>query len=430
MRPRLLVCAYAFSPVLGSEFAQGWNYVQQMAKYFRVTVLVGSSDGRMGDFEALRQEAVTSMREVELCPVQMDAFCRIIRYLDVKWGMSWLFVIALRQWHKRALRVGIELHRREPFDAVHQLGPVGFRNPGFLYKLGIPSYWGPVGGFQYISLRLAIRSSFRYFLTSLVRNASTYLTSRSNSLMRAVRGFSRTSFATNTNRENFRARFGVDGPVLSDQAIERCGADAISMADKAGFSGGDPVVLWCGSVDGRKNIALMLEVASQLQVTGSRFRVRIIGDGPMLDWARRRAESLGLERVSFDGKVSRERVREAMEQATAICFTSLSEANTSTLFEAIEALCVPLALDLDGFSTNISDDMGFLVSTSQSYVGIIGTYVERVRRLEADEQLLTQMRSALLQRRQVSGWGQLGMRHRDMIMGMLGKGLAAGAGEV
>ena len=32
------------------------------------------------------------------------------------------------------------------FDLIHQLNMVGFREPGYLWKLNIPFVWGPIGG--------------------------------------------------------------------------------------------------------------------------------------------------------------------------------------------------------------------------------------------------------------------------------------------
>ena len=72
---RVLLTAYAFSPTMGSEFAQGWNYVQEMKSRYRLTVLVGSSDGRMGDFSLLQHPAVKALDgAVDIVQVQPDLF--------------------------------------------------------------------------------------------------------------------------------------------------------------------------------------------------------------------------------------------------------------------------------------------------------------------------------------------------------------------
>lgn len=414
----MLVCAYAFSPVLGSEFAQGWNYVLRMSRHFHVTVLVGSSDGRMGDVEALRRPEVSRLADVEIHVVPMDGFCRLVRFLDVTLGMSWLFVLGLRRWHRLAFARAESLNRDRKFDVAHQLGPVGFRNPGFLYQLDIPTYWGPVGGLQFVDLRLAWHSSPRYFIIALLRNCSTFIASRAPALRRAVRGFGRISFATRTNRDYFASLFGVDGPVLSDQAIENRGNE-LSLDSKASREGPGFTVVWCGSVDGRKNIYLLVDIATELRRRGSAAHLRVIGDGPLLAQARRECRSRGLDNVQFEGRIAREQVREAMVAAQLVCFTSLSEANTSTLFEALEALCVPLALDLDGFSSNISPDYGVLVSPRQPISQIVSDYADAISRLEADPGRMAIMRAELARAMPSLNWESLCGRHLDVIEGLL-----------
>ena len=32
------------------------------------------------------------------------------------------------------------------FDLIHYVGMIGYREPGYLWKLGLPYVWGPVGG--------------------------------------------------------------------------------------------------------------------------------------------------------------------------------------------------------------------------------------------------------------------------------------------
>ena len=34
----------------------------------------------------------------------------------------------------------------ENFDLIHNLNPIGYREPGYLWKLNLPYIWGPIGG--------------------------------------------------------------------------------------------------------------------------------------------------------------------------------------------------------------------------------------------------------------------------------------------
>lgn len=424
-RPRLLVCAYAFSPVLGSEFAQGWNYVIQMSQRYRLTVLVGSSDGRMGDFKHLTDPAVAALGDdVEIVAVEPDRFCRFIKRLDVGIGLTWMFVFGLRRWHRLAFARAKALHAAQPFAAVHQLGPVGFRNPGFLHRLGVPAYWGPIGGFQYVDLKMAWRSSPKYGALCVVRNLSTWMAARSRYVRSAMKGFDRLSFATATNLGNAGRLYGRTGPVLSDQATVKVedGSQALKGAAL-------PLnAVWCGSVDARKNINLFLDVAKTAQDRETPIAFTVIGSGPLLEPARQRAEEMGLRNLTFAGQTPRPRVQELFQSAHLLCFTSLSEANTSTLFEALEAGCVPFALDLDGFTTNIPPEVGYTFDIAQGWDRTVANYAQALDAIARDPALRQAHAEAIRQKRHDYSWDTLAGRHAAIIDELIGSAAARPGG--
>lgn len=413
---RALISAYAFSPTLGSEFAQGWNYVQEMKSRYKLTVLVGSSDGRMGDFSLLDQQLVTNLAdEVEIIRTQPDWLCRVIKWLDVSLGMSWLFVLGLRRWHWLAYKQAAALHPQRRFDVVHQLGPIGFRNPGYLYKLGIPSYWGPIGGFQYIDLRLAFRSSARYGVVSIIRNISTFMAVRSSYVTSAVKGFNKLSFATVTNRNNFAVLHKVNGRVLSDQAT----VAGAQHQDKTSKRHEYPLrAIWCGSIDARKNIRLLLDVAATLQACQTPVLITVIGSGPLLAGAVKRTEKLRLTNIRFTGQIPRQEVKQHFKEAHILCFTSLSEANTSTFFEALEADCVPIALDLDGFSSNITSAIGYKISTKPGWAGIVEEYAQKLKLLVNDPALLARHVEAIRRESSQFNWETLAGKHYEILQSL------------
>lgn len=416
-KPHLLVCAYAFSPLLGSEFAQGWNYVHQMAERYRLTVLVGSSDGRMGDFEQLGHSAVAALPcDVTIRPVGMDRMCAVIKTLDVRYGLSWLFVFGLRRWHWLAYQEAARIHQDDAVVAAHQLGPVGFRNPGYLHRLNAPTYWGPIGGFQYIDLALAFRSSPRYGLTSLVRNVLTFVSGRSRYVRQAIRGFDRLSFATLTNRDNFAKVYGqVDGPILSDQAADKPLASVV--ADQSALTA--LTVVWCGTVDARKNIRLLVDIAERVQARGFACEFKVIGSGSMLQSAKALSADKRLRNIEFLGQIPREEVRAVMRWSDVVCFTSLSEANTSTLFEALGEVCIPISLDLDGFSTNISDQIGFKVNARQPWDAIVDQYADHLESLARNPKLRTDLVDMIVRDFETYSWRTLAARHAEIISGMI-----------
>jgi glycosyltransferase involved in cell wall biosynthesis len=407
----LLVSAYAFSPYLGSEFAQAWNYVQHMSQYYKVTVLIGSSDGKIGEVAIVEKLVLEKNLPFKVVVIQPSFFSRVIRFLDENAGLSWLFVLSLDNWHKKALKEAKLLHSESPFDIVHQLGPVGFRNPGYMYKLKIPSYWGPVGGFQFINLKLAYKSSKKYFVVSLIRNVLTYFNARNKKVKNALQGFDTLSFATATNLANFNSIYKVDGLVLSDQAC----VPKPFVRKKSDLSSCELLVTWCGSLDARKNVRLLLDIALRLKRLESRVFFNVLGDGPLRANAEKLQAKYGLDNIKFKGKVSRDLVDQEFLSSDVVCFTSLSEANTSTLFEGLQRRCIPIALDLDGFSTNISDDIGFRIDACQDYTDIVDEYAELLIRLASEPSLRETLLKGVQEKLADFSWDKLGECHRGIL---------------
>ena len=79
--------------------------------------------------------------QLEFVFVPSSRWERVYRY-------PMLFYPLYNRWHRRAYKIARNLHARLPFDLAHQLTFCGFREPGYLWKLGVPFVWGPVGGVQ------------------------------------------------------------------------------------------------------------------------------------------------------------------------------------------------------------------------------------------------------------------------------------------
>ena len=105
--------------------------------------------------------------------------------------------------------------------------------------------------------------------------------------------------------------------------------------------------------------------------------------------------------------------------AHPLCFTSLSEANTSTLFEALEAGCIPFALDLDGFSTNITPDIGYLFSITAGWDSAVAAYAAALDAVARADDLRAAHGAAIALQRPHYAWVRLAARHAEIIDGLI-----------
>lgn len=405
-RKRIAVIAYALSPTRGSEFAQGWNYINNLAKDYDVTVFVGSSGGRMGDMNEIENISLP----FRILKIRLKGIQRILPWLDIKLGIKWSFVYALRSWNCEAVKELKSIHQKSKFDLLHHLGPVGFKTPSSIYKLDIPSYWGPIGGFQFIKLRLALRSGVIYCIKSIIRNYLTLRVAKSKNIGNAIKGYKKVSFATETNRNNFYSLYGVDGDILSDQGVRLI---KIFNKEKKQLLK-DFEIIWCGSLDRRKNIKLLIDISRELKKNNINCLINIVGTGSLERWTIKQIEKHCLN-IKFWGLIKRSQVEEIMQKSKLILFTSLSEANTSTFFEGLEAICIPISLRLDGFTTNINKDIGYTISADLSYREIINEYTIIINRLINNESLINLHQTNILNSIEKYSWKCLYEKHKKII---------------
>src|SRR5689334_9250362 len=127
-RARILVSAYALSPVLGSEPGAGWNICMRLAAYHDVTVLARSWTETLWPQDVRhREEAELFMAREGPFPgltihfVRSPPLSRLLQPHPLVSLRSPLYFQGYAAWHRAAYREALQLHRERPFDGVHQL---------------------------------------------------------------------------------------------------------------------------------------------------------------------------------------------------------------------------------------------------------------------------------------------------------------------
>ena len=62
---------------------------------------------------------------------------------------DWRFYKYYKKWQWKTYLIAKEICAEVNIDVLHQLNMIGFREPGYLWKLskenGVPFVWGPIG---------------------------------------------------------------------------------------------------------------------------------------------------------------------------------------------------------------------------------------------------------------------------------------------
>jgi len=135
-RPRLLMSAYACRPNHGSEPGVGWNRALQAAQDFDTWVITEDATSGSAIRTYLREHSPIPGLEFVFIPKSPW-----INPLAYRLGLYHAPMALLRWWPLDALffyRLARRLHAELRFDLVQQVNFQTYREPGYLWKLGIP----------------------------------------------------------------------------------------------------------------------------------------------------------------------------------------------------------------------------------------------------------------------------------------------------
>jgi hypothetical protein len=134
-RPRLLMSAYACRPNHGSEPGVGWNRALQAAQDFDTWVITEDATSGSAIRMYLREQG--PIRGLEFVYIPKSPW---VNRLRSRLGLFYVPLALLRWWHLDALffyRLARRLHAELRFDLVQQVNFQTYREPGYLWKLGI-----------------------------------------------------------------------------------------------------------------------------------------------------------------------------------------------------------------------------------------------------------------------------------------------------
>jgi glycosyltransferase involved in cell wall biosynthesis len=261
-----------------------------------------------------------------------------------------------RQWQKDAYKLGKRLHETIRFDLVHQLTYVGFRVPGYLWKLDAPFVWGPVGGLQNTPWKFLPAMGPRGAIHHAGRNLI-------NSYQRRFLGLPRRAFekanggivaATNGVKRDIARYYGKDSRVICEIGVPERGRHNYAVRKPS-----EPLrIAWSGRHLPGKALPLLLMALAKLPAR-IEWRLDILGDGPCREKWMRRAIKLGIQNgCTWHGRVSRDVALSIMAQAHVFVITSLHDLTSTVLLEALSLGVPVICPDLFGFSDVITQECG------------------------------------------------------------------------
>lgn len=356
----IIVLAYAISPYRGSEYSVSWNYILNMSKDNKLTIIYGTSGDHMGDFEDMHRYLGTNKLEnVTFIPIVPSIVANAINTLNKKNIFNYSFYFAYRVWQKQVYKYVKELTEKEKFDLIHFLCPIGYREPGYVWKLNIPYMWGPIGGanntpwklFDILSLKGKLKFAFRNVVNSLQLRYSC-------NVSKAIKRVDLLLTATSEVQAKIKKVHKKDSIYLP----ENCLLTEPKIDDNKFTMPIDKFqLIFVGRLDENKGCIMFLRALAQVKGK-NKIKANIIGAGPVKPQLEEFVKNNSLDEVvTFHGNMPRTEVMKMFNSAHLHVISSLSEGNPTTIWEAMMYGVPTLSLDHCGMHDTICPKCGIKI---------------------------------------------------------------------
>jgi len=306
-----------------------------------------------------------------------------------------------KEWQKKAYLLAEFLCQQQEFDLVHQLNMNGFREPGYLWRLGLPFVWGPVGGLKQFPFRLLASAGVYGALFHFGRNLiNAYQMRRlTRPRMAALIAGNGVLAATSEMGETMKRLWRVKSHVFCETGrMEMVGDCFCLRKEREGLR-----LAWSGLHISRKGLPLLLY---GLSILGSRYEweLSVLGQGPQTERWKRLARKLGIQqRCRWYGWLPREQAISLVHRAHVFVITSMEDATPLVTLEALSQGVPVICLDHCGFGDVVTSDCGIKVPVTTPRKVSLGI-ARAIDQLYADEIYRRRLAAGALRRADEFSW--------------------------
>lgn len=349
----VLISAHHCSPNMGSEHAVGWNLVARIARQHPVLLITQDNEYREAveaGVEKLRDDGAN----IKVFYIKHGATTD-----GRKNNLRFFYYLTYVKYQLRVLALAKILMKMYRIFATHHLTIVGFREPGFLWKLKVPFIWGPVGGLVYAPRILFPDLSLKMRVFQVIRNLITWIQFSASPRVRlAFRAATRNGCfiaATPDIGKRFQQRFG-GGYVWIPETGSNYVLDTQPQFD---FLNTDrPLeLLWLGGLIDIKPLGILLDAISLVPDHWRRIHLSVVGDGDTRKKFEQQAKKLCVN-ADFVGWVKHEEAKHQFSNADLFILLSIKDLTTNVVFESLGAGVPVICLDHHGYSSIIDDSCG------------------------------------------------------------------------
>lgn len=413
----ILIDAYAISPNWGSEQGMGWNWISNLAKTCNLYIITegewrneiecsisaamrGDMDETMNPTGLTRQQA--SHMHFYYLPVTQK-----VREMCWQQG-TWKFYFHYRKWEYRAYEKAKEIITTfanvpgAQVDVLHKLNMIGFREPGYLWKVReLPFVWGPVGGYGSFPIAYLKGARTKTKIKSIVKNILNYVSFFT--LPRVRKAAQRSDLIVAAYRETFEAfRTFYRSDVIQ---INETGCFINLDVQPHSSNSSMFHLLWVGKFDYIKQLGIAIHTMKYLR-NNQNIHLFVVGTGNPkdVDYYTEMVKQCDVQdNVHMLGVLPNIKTRELMKQMDLFFFTSVSDATSTVVPEAISAGLPVLCHNMRGYGDIVDEKIGRKIKPINPNHSAL-EFARIIKELESNRQAVRQMSANCLILRNEISW--------------------------
>lgn len=387
----ILVNAYACSPNMGSEPGMAWNWCVNLAKHCELHIITE------GEFRDKIETTLPALPQGKNMHFYYNPVSEEIRKMCWNQG-DWRFYKYYREWQWKTYEMAKDICRHTHIDILHQLNMIGFREPGYLWKIpNIPFVWGPVDAKESFPLAYLEGASLKTKLFIQLKNAITkWQLQHAKRVRLAVKRASCVISASSNSQQTFKKHYQINSPLLNETGCYIQEHPIIDKSKKEYFD-----ILWVGKLDFRKQLSLALR--SIAATKNPHIKLHIVGGGNNFMYQTLEKE-LGIEnQCKWYGAISHEEVQTIMQKSDIFFFTSVAEGTPHVVLEAIGNNLPVVCFDTCGQGDSINETVGRKIKLSNPNLSS-QQFAMILNELENNRDMLKEMSENCKERQKELSW--------------------------
>lgn len=374
---KILVSAYAVSPIRGSECAVGWEITTRLAKYFEVTVLMCQETPSGDSYYKEVQEYINkngAIANIQFIPVSMPYASK--KYTKLHDAGFWpAYYWGYNCWQKEAFQIAQNLHLIQKFDIAYQLNMIGFREPGYLWKLDIPFIWGPTNGFHSIPFPFIKTYKGKEFLFQALKHFSNEIQIKFANRPKKAAKKAVLVWCVDQVGFNKLSKWGAHTILMQETGLSVLPNHILNSKTYDSFR---PLKLvWSGMITPGKALYILIEAL--IKVKELKFELTILGEGVLKEQMIQLAKPIS-EKIIWIGWVTKDNAMQIVSDADLLIHTSLKEGTPHSILEAIGMGIPVICHDTCGMGIVVNDKNGFKIPyvDSQTSINYIANKISEI----------------------------------------------------